>query len=49
MTCMLVQAWKFGKLRETIHRCHVCTPCGIDEMNFCFPQQMLAETICKQR
>ena len=42
------QAWKFGKFRETIHRYCVCTPCGNDEIIFRFPQQILAETICKQ-
>ena len=42
------QAWKFGKFRETIHRYRVCTPCGNDETNFCFPQQILVETIHKQ-
>ena len=45
----LILAWKFGKFREMIHRYCVCTPCGNDEMNFCFPQQILAEAICKQQ
>ena len=43
-----VQTWKFSKFRETIHRYRVCTPCRNDETNFCFPQQILAETVCKQ-
>ena len=28
---------------------HVCTPCENDETNFCFPQQIMAETIRKRR
>ena len=40
------QTWKFGKFRETIHR-RICTPCGNDETKFRFPQQILAEMICK--
>ena len=46
---LLLQAWKFGKFRETIHRYRVCIPCGNDETNFCFPQQILAKTIRKGR
>ena len=41
------QAWKFGKFKETIHFYHVCTPCGNDETNFCFPQ-ILAEMTRKR-
>ena len=46
---LTIQAWKFGKFSETIHRCRVCTPCRNDETNFRFLQQILAETIRKRR
>ena len=42
------QAWEFQKFREMIHHKHVCTPCGNNEKKFRFPQQILAEIICKQ-
>ena len=46
---MAIQAWKFGKFRETIHRFSVCTRFGNDETNFRFPQQILVENNMKTR
>ena len=38
VSLIFLQAWKFGKFKETIHRYRVCTPCGNDETDFLFPQ-----------
>ena len=43
-----LQTWKFGKFREMIHCYRVCTPCRSDKTNFCFPEQILAETTPKR-
>ena len=38
-----------GNLASLGKRYRVCTPCGNDEANFHFPQQILVETICKRQ
>ena len=44
---LAVQDWTFEKCREMIHHYCVCIRCRKDKTNFCFPQQILVETIPK--